>query len=303
METTLKDQLGKNYSSTDHKAEEKELEYILTPQEEETVLRHKLQKEKSHIVWKWWDKGAKEGDIETKLAGTDFNKNFDREVVLQEANKRKHFAIESKQITKRELEKETEKWNELKLQCDANYMFNLMAKTSLHKFRKRLIVNSDTTLLIKVICFFLSSDERFEKELGFSLRKGLWIRGNYGLGKTYLMDCVKDNLLKPINIYSMVEISKVVKKEGDYQIDFSKLIYIDDVGSETDSNVKNFGTNINFFKDFIELYYLNNSKFNQLIISTNNDFDEIEYKYGSRVRSRVKDMFNVIDVTGKDLRG
>ena len=43
--------------------------------------------------------------------------------------------------------------------------------------------------------------------------------------------------------------------------------------------------------------------FNKLIISTNNSFDELESKYGFRVRSRLKDMFNIIDVDGKDLRG
>ena len=51
------------------------------------------------------------------------------------------------------------------------------------------------------------------------------------------------------------------------------------------------------------MYYLKNKPFNKLIISTNNNFDEIESKYGFRVRSRIKDMFNIIDVRGKDMRG
>jgi hypothetical protein len=300
METTLKQQLGKKYTLTNR--EEKELEYILTPEEEESVIRNKIEQEKKHLIWKMWDKGAKEGDIAIKLSEVNLEGNLNRDVTLREANKRKHFEIQSKEIAKNERQKEIDRWNELKLQCDANYMFNLMAKTSLHKLGKKLIVNSETTPLIKIICFFLSNDERFEKELGYGFNKGLWIRGTVGLGKTYLFSCVKDNLLKPINIYSMIDISQDVKEDGDFTIDYSKLVYLDDVGSESHV-VKHYGTDINFFKNFIETYYLNTTKFNRLIISTNNSFSEIENKYGFRVRSRVKDMFNIIDILGKDLRG
>jgi len=79
-------------------------------------------------------------------------------------------------------------------------------------------------------------------------------------------------------------------------------LYLDDVGTE-EPIVNHYGTKINWFKNFIEMYYLKNKPFNKLIISTNNSFDEIESKYGFRVRSRIKDMFNIIDVQGKDMRG
>ena len=138
--------------------------------------------------------------------------------------------------------------------------------------------------------------------MGFSLKKGLLIRGICGIGKTHTIRCVAANELHPIFMASMLEICDEVRIRGDYELPFFNKLYLDDVGSE-EPNVKHFGTNINWFKDFLELYYSKNRPFRNLMISTNNSFSEIEAKYGFRVRSRVKDMFNVVDVTGIDLRG
>jgi len=77
---------------------------------------------------------------------------------------------------------------------------------------------------------------------------------------------------------------------------------LDDVGTE-EHTVNHYGTKISFFKNFIEKYYLQNKTYEKLVVSTNNSFNEMEEKYGFRVRSRIKDMFNIIDVTGKDMRG
>ena len=101
---------------------------------------------------------------------------------------------------------------------------------------------------------------------------------------------------------SMLEICDEVRIRGDYELPFFNKLYLDDVGSE-EPNVKHFGTNINWFKDFLETYYLRSQHYNKLIISTNNNHAELEQKYGFRVRSRIRDMFNVISVDGKDMRG
>lgn len=303
MGTPLKAMLEKQWSSTHCDTEVQQFEYILTQSEEEIVVRNKIDELKKGFKWRLLDKGAKEGDVVKKMAEINWEEKFDRKLLLEEANKRKHFDIQNKELIKAEKEKRKKEFEELKLQCDANYMFNLLSKTSFHKYNKKILYTDDTSRLIKVVCFFLSNDKRFESELGYSLNKGLWLRGISGLGKTYLLTCLKDNLIKPINIYSMVDIYQTVKDEGGFKIDYSKLVYIDDVGTEENPVVKNFGTEINFFKDFIEGYYIKSIRFDRLIVSTNNNFVEIEEKYGSRVRSRLKDMFNIIDVTGQDLRG
>jgi DNA replication protein DnaC len=95
-----------------------------------------------------------------------------------------------------------------------------------------------------------------------------------------------------------------IKSTGEYQIKRgdNKILYLDDVGTE-ESTALHYGNKINFFKNFIETVYLKNKIFNQLIISTNCSFTEMEEKYGFRVRSRMKDMFNVVDIKCKDMRG
>lgn len=129
------------------------------------------------------------------------------------------------------------------------------------------------------------------------------IRGVSGLGKSYLIDCLKDNELYPIKVYSMLKITEQVQANGLFDLAIpSGKIYLDDVGTEEPS-VKYFGTTVSFFKNFIETFYTNPYIFNKLIISTNNNFDEIEGKYGFRVRSRIKDIFNIVNVSGSDLRG
>jgi DNA replication protein DnaC len=188
-------------------------------------------------------------------------------------------------------------------------MYQLMAWSSRNVYGKSLIVKDDKrgldfSKLITVLCFFVSKDERFEKELGYSFDKGLWIRGISGLGKTHLVKCISENGLNPILVISMLEIEESIRLNGHYSINPKnhKIIYIDDVGTE-EATVKNYGSNINFFKNFIEGTYLRSKTFEHLIISTNNSFSEIEQKYGFRVRSRIKDMFNIVDIVGKDIRG
>jgi hypothetical protein len=165
-----------------------------------------------------------------------------------------------------------------------------------------LIYMPHTERLIKSMCYFLSEDKRFETELGNDFNKGILIRGVSGLGKTFIPKCLSENEFKPISIYSTIEISNICREEGEFKPCFKSILYLDDVGTEQ-TPVLHYGTKINWIKDFIEMYYLKSTSFNKLIISTNFSFNELEEKYGFRFRSRVKEMFNIVDVSGTDMRG
>lgn len=282
-------------------SDEKE-EYILTEEEEKKAIDFALEQKKKHFAWKLSDKGAKEETILAKMSTIDWNNEIDKDSVLQIANSNKHYDIWIKAKREEDKKKAEKDYDVLKKRCDAKYFYNLMSWTSFNVFGKKLILHDDNTNLIKAICFCFSNDERFETELGYDLKKGLLIRGVSGLGKTFLFKCIAQNEIKPINILSMIDITESVKEEGVYEVMLDNVIYLDDVGTE-EPIVNHYGTKITWFKNFIELYYLKNKPFNRLIISTNNNFDEIESKYGFRVRSRIKDMFNIIDVQGKDMRG
>lgn len=277
-------------------------EMILTAQEEESAILHEITQAKKHKAWKLADKGLKEEEILSRLSAINWMDEIDKMEVLKNANSNKHYAIWQKEQRKKERQNETDKFMELQERCNAKYFYNLMAWTSENTYGKKLILHEDNTPLIRAICFYFSKDERFETELKFDLNKGLLIRGVSGLGKTFLFKCIEQNEIRPIDIVSMIDILEQVKEEGSYDLQYQNTLYLDDVGTE-EPVVNHYGTKINWFKNFIEMYYLKNKPFNRLVISTNNSFDEIESKYGFRVRSRIKDMFNIIDVKGKDMRG
>jgi hypothetical protein len=275
--------------------EEKEM--ILTEKEKDEAINHAIEAAKKHLVWKMWDKGESAENIDLKVKSIDWQKEINTEEILRVANENKHAVIEIKEKLKQLEEQEKIEYEKLKKECDAYYFFKVMAQTS-RSYGKELIQNEFNKPLITAICYFLSEDPRFE-ELGYSLKKGLLIRGISGIGKTYLVTCVKDNKFKPISIYSMIDISDEVREYGGFQAK-GKVVYLDDVGSE--ETVNHYGSKINWFKEFLESYYLNSTDFSRLILSTNCNFDQIQEKYGFRVRSRMKEMFNIIDVKGKDLR-
>lgn len=301
METTLKNQLAKTWNLTG--LEEKE-DYILTNDEEEKAVQAAIDQQKNYLIWKMKGLGYTEIQINQRIKEWDWPSTFDREKVLSIANGNKHQDLWHQNQRLEETKRQKERWEALVGKCSAKYMLQLMKWTSKNELGRQFVINLDNTTLIKTLCFFLSNDERFEIELGHSFQKGLLIRGVAGIGKTHLVRCVAANELNPVHILSMLEICDQVKAEGEFIIELknSKILYLDDVGTE-EHIVNHFGTKINWFKNFIEMYYLRNKIFNKLIISTNNSFSEIEEKYGFRVRSRVKDMFNIIDVKGTDMRG
>ncbi len=278
-------------------------ENILTGAEEKEVFEHTIKLAKENFTNRRLALGERLFDIEVKISEIDWIDEANVAHAIKTANSNKHYEIWLAEKRKQEKIDEEKKQQELISRHTAKFFFNVMAWTAKNRFGKNLIVHEHNTPLVKAICFFLSNDERFVSELGFDFNKGLLIRGVSGLGKTFLFECVKDNELLPITIYSMIELTETVKEEGFLDLPpTAGITYLDDVGTE-EHTVNHYGTKITFFKNFIEKYYLNNTCFNKLIISTNNSFSELENKYGFRVRSRIKDMFNIINVTGTDMRG
>jgi hypothetical protein len=305
MENQLLELLAKRLNLTDETTGEEE--YILTPEEEQIAVAHQIKLAKEHKTFRLLELGDTREKIAQKISAIDWEKEISREEILKRANSNKHQDLWHQKQREAEKEKEKNDKEELVKKCTASYMFQLMKWASRNVLGRELIVNENNKKFISALCFFMSNDERFETELGYSLKKGLLIRGISGLGKTHLVRCLEQNELNPILILSMIEITDEIRSEGEYEIKMSdyKKVYLDDVGTE-EATVNHFGSKISFFKTFIESVYLRNqarNNFSHLIISTNNNFKEIEEKYGFRVRSRMKDMFNTIDVTGEDMRG
>ena len=273
---------------------------ILTDVEKKTAIDHAISQAKVRYARSLSEKGEKEHKIADKIRERDWVSEINVDEVLSGANQRKHWQVEAETKRNAEIEENRRKKEELIKKCDANYFYR-MIKDYFISIHGGFIYNDTNKLYIKAICFFLSGDSRFETELGFSFQKGMMILGTAGLGKTKVIEAVKGNELHPISVYSMIDITRKLRQTGDVELNTSQFILLDDVGSEEET-VKYYGTDITWFKDFIESYYMEHKYFTNLLITTNCDGNLMEQKYGYRVRSRLREMFNVIELKGNDLR-
>jgi hypothetical protein len=273
------------------------LEDILTDEEKGKAVEFAVESLKNHFIWvRVHELGEPIGSVEAKVSAIDWKARVDEKEVLEVANRNKHRLVWEKEQRFLEAEAKRVQREELAAKCDAKYMFTVMKVASKY-FGSELIMHEFNQDWIKALCFFTSRDPRFETELKYNFQKGIWVRGEPGRGKTYCVECLQYNELNPILIQSMIEITEAIKRDGDYILPEFKMLYLDDVGTE-ELDSKTFGSKITFFKNFIELEYLKNQKkdFSNLIISCNDSFDTIERKYGFRVRNRIKQMFNIVDI-------
>ncbi len=245
--------------------------------------------------------------INNYMDNTDWLSQINVEEILKGANQRKHWAVEKEKERLAAIEKEKSDRKALEAKWDANYFFNVIKQYFIRVNRTstkegKFIFDDSNERLIKAICYKFSNDPRYETELGFNFRNGLLISGDAGFGKTKTFEAIKNNPIRPISIFSMLDIADKVKNEGSCEINLRNTNLIDDAGSEQ-VIVNYYGTKINWFKNFIETYYHNNDDFSGLIITSNLGGEEWEQLYGYRVRSRLREKFDSITVQGPDKRG
>lgn len=180
-------------------------------------------------------------------------------------------------------------------------------------------VDSQIEQVFTLLCQYFANDPQFEKS-GYSLKKGLLLSGPVGVGKTELLRLFCQNKTNSFHLISVYEIEEACKSRG---VDFFKTYtgYVpgwggtekhfyqnnigwafDDVGRE--SVVFDFGNKSDIISKLIQVRYLNKEKipFNTLHMTTNLTPDEIEKRYDYAVKSRLREMFNYIQVKGSDRR-
>lgn len=176
------------------------------------------------------------------------------------------------------------------------------------------IVENDYSVIYKLIAYFLK-DEPTAFQFGLDLTKGILLAGPVGSGKTSLMTIMK--YLTPIEhkfqvkpcrdisfefINDGYEIIHRYSKGKLYQSE-PKIYCFDDLGIE--NNLKYYGNECNVMAEIIlSRYDVFVSKRIPTHITTNLSASEIETHYGIRVRSRLREMMNLIayDKTTKDKR-
>ncbi|MCE3278061.1 MAG: ATPase [Bacteroidetes bacterium] len=180
--------------------------------------------------------------------------------------------------------------------------------------------------IIQNLCHYFTHDKRCTLDLN----KGLMVMGPVGCGKTTIMNMFRLNQTNSYAVISSRVISYDYAEKGHQSIarynsliptsdEFKtygqKLIGVcfDDLGTEVDK--KNYGNQLNVMADILLNRYEklweydeNGEKVPHLAakthVTTNLSADQIEERYGSRVRSRLREMFNQVnfDIQSPDRR-
>ena len=166
------------------------------------------------------------------------------------------------------------------------------------------IHESDHPIIHKLIAYYLN-DQQTCDQLKIDTQKGILLSGPIGCGKTTLMNLMKHMAAtnQKFFVKSCRDISFEFIQDG-YQVihNYSKgrlyesnpkTICFDDLGTE--SNLKYYGNECNVMAEILlsryDLFIAKNTKTH---ITTNLSATEIETNYGNRVRSRMRQMFNLI---------
>lgn len=193
-------------------------------------------------------------------------------------------------------------------------------------FKFEFVLDDDNHDTFDLLChYFTGNVEGFTKQarrMGVeepSIDKGILLAGNFGTGKTVLMKLFGKNtrqvyFIRPAKRIAQEYLTskdKVIPEE--YTVPFKNAINdaatfyqplsglcIDDLGSESEKN--NFGNKVNVIGDLIEARY--HDKFTGVFLhaTTNLSSQELTDHYGERVLSRMKEIFNFVELTGGDRR-
>lgn len=182
-----------------------------------------------------------------------------------------------------------------------------------------LTLDADNHPVFKALCRYFTGHESFEKMGdGYSLKKGIMLCGNVGRGKTTLMSLFRANKRQSFRLISCRDLADRFATEGHELLhNWSRPINVpshidtfyqneigvcfDDLGTE--SSKKNFGNEVNVMENILmNRYDLGVMPFYYTHVTTNLSGDQIEEFYGTRVRSRMREMFNMIILPGEDRR-
>lgn len=166
------------------------------------------------------------------------------------------------------------------------------------------IHESDHELITRLLVYILRDEENAEK-LNLSLQKGILLSGPVGCGKTSLMTLIRffqrrDNRFimkscRDVSFEFIQEGYSVILKYSrqSFNQDKPKMYCFDDLGTE--NNLKYYGNDCNVMTEILLSRY-DHFVTRQMLthITTNLNSSEIESLYGIRVRSRMREMFNLV---------
>lgn len=194
------------------------------------------------------------------------------------------------------------------LQMSYNYqeVVSLLVRTGEKALGKTFhIPENERGIIFGMLTWFLE-DELVAEKMDIDLRKGILLSGPIGCGKTTLLRLMQGFPTKRKN-FTIISTRQIVSEfmqsgyevlekysRGNFNQDVRspKIYCFDDLGTETTS--KYFGNDCNVMAEILLTRYdLFKEKGIITHITTNLSATEIESQYGNRLRSRMREMFNL----------
>lgn len=185
--------------------------------------------------------------------------------------------------------------------------------------KKTLKLNDEVENAIELICQYLNNEVEFEKNKSYSLKKGLFLYGNCGSGKTELLRTYQDFKIKvfdeTVGFKTCKDMNTAYKHIDSDTRKAQKLIGIKTFASKNDKTERifdEFGAEepfiIDFGNRFAVMPYIFEERYSGITdgvvthSTSNLTRNSIKEVYGNRIDSRLDAMFNTI-VLGKTSGG
>jgi len=188
----------------------------------------------------------------------------------------------------------------------ADYWQQLEGKGKVYYGEDFYLRETDAEVWMKLICWTMK-DEKVAAATGICLDKGILLSGPIGVGKTSMMHLVRQ-LAGPARNYRMkscrdvsfefsgLGVNVIYKYTRESYVSYPDLpgtICFDDLGLEME--VKDYGVSWNLMAEILLSRYDHFIHHGMLThVTTNLNSKEIEARYGKRLRSRMRQMFNVV---------
>lgn len=173
-------------------------------------------------------------------------------------------------------------------------------------------IDSDNEMIVRSLCMYFTRDENFPGDLN----KGILLHGPVGVGKSAMMKFFKRNQTFAFRVVACRDISNSFAAHGydcietyssNHKLPINEDKYgmqeigmcFDDLGTEPEA--KHFGADKNMMAEIILNRYDRGLPFISTHATMNITIEQLEQNYGSRVRDRLREMFNLIKF-GKDAK-
>lgn len=170
--------------------------------------------------------------------------------------------------------------------------------TKLMRTINRKPTEKSLNILKLLTAYIMQTDTNFDNAKGF-----LFVGGT-GSGKTVLAKTISKNPLYNYEFTTAKNIAECYQIGDDHWqqwVNPNKAIIIDDLGDEKPAQIDHKKGQIEALDELLKRRYEDKSYCN-IIITTNMNGDVISERYGDRIRSRMREMFNVVNFGNNDLR-